>query len=118
MKKFFDRLRCWLIKKLGGYTEQFTPIPHRRMEVIPVMEMKPQMLQATTSVEPMPGREHDLERYCKDQLTQILVQKLQESGFILWQRQDDMFEQEVKVRAVLYAVNANDLRERFPSWEG
>lgn len=118
MKKFFDRLRCWLIKKLGGYTEQFTPILHRRMEVIPVMETKPQMLQAVTRVVPMPGRERDLERCCKDQLTQILVQKLQESGFILWQRQDDMFEQEVKVRAVLYAVNANDLRERFPSWEG
>lgn len=25
MKKFFNRVRCWLIKKLGGYTEQFPP---------------------------------------------------------------------------------------------
>ena len=118
MRKILDRLRRWLIKKLGGYTEQFTPVVHRRIEVIPVMEMKPQMLQAVTRVVPMPGRERDLERCCKDQLTQILVQKLQESGFILWQRQDDMFERKVKVRAVLYAVSANDLHERFPGWEG
>lgn len=26
MKKFFDKIRRWLIKKLGGYTEQFPPI--------------------------------------------------------------------------------------------
>lgn len=118
MKKVLDRLRRWLIEKLGGYTEQFTPVAHRRMEVIPVMEMKPQMIQAVTSVAPMPGREFDLERCCKYQLIQTLVQKLQESGFILWQRQDDMFEQKVKVQAVLYVVNANDLHERFPYWEG
>ena len=26
MKKFFDKIRRWLIKKLGGYTEQFPPL--------------------------------------------------------------------------------------------
>lgn len=118
MRKILDRLRRWMIKKLGGYTEQFANALHIRTEIVPVMEMKPQRLQAEAIVVPMQGREHDLERCCKDQLTRILVQKLQESGLILWQRQDDMFEQKVKVRAVLYAVSANDLHERFPGWEG
>lgn len=118
MKKVLDRLRRWLIEKLGGYTEQFAPIAHRRQEIVPVMEMKPQLLQAVTSVAPIPGRELDIERCCKYQLIQTLVKQLQESGFIMWQRQDDIFEREVKVRAVLYVVDANDLHKRFPYWEG
>ncbi len=39
------------------------------------------------------------------------------SGLIMWQRQDNILEQKVKVRAVLYVVDANDLHERFPYWE-
>jgi len=30
LKKFFNRVRCWLIKKLGGYTE---PLPTTPVEV-------------------------------------------------------------------------------------
>ena len=39
------------------------------------------------------------------------------SGLIMWQRQDNILGQKVKVRAVLYVVDANDLHERFPYWE-
>ena len=46
----------------------------------------------------------------------LLVRELYESGFILWERQDDFMAQKVNVRATLRVVNANDLMPRFRCW--
>lgn len=114
MKKFFDRLRRWLIKKLGGYTEQFTPI---QREIGRTETIHPQKVQAQISVERTDiERSFEFERYCKNRVLELLLQELYQSDFILWERQDNVYEQKVNVRATLRVVNANDLRPSFQRW--
>lgn len=114
MKKIFDRLRRWLIKKLGGYTEQFTPIQRGIMRTadVPVQKMQAQISVA------MPGPDSivDFKRYCEHSVMERLMQELYQSGFILWERQDDVIERKVNMRATLRVVNANNLRPRFQCW--
>ncbi|NCE63052.1 hypothetical protein D1159_00300 [Pseudoflavonifractor sp. 524-17] len=111
MKKFFDRLRRWLIKKLGEYTEQFTPI-QRQIEWTETE--KPQKVQAQISVAmPSPDSAIDFRQYCEEQVLYILMRELYQSGFILWESQNDEIMQKVNVRATLRVVNANDLTPRF-----
>ncbi|MBD5098155.1 MAG: hypothetical protein HDT35_01125 [Clostridiales bacterium] len=113
MKKFFDRLRRWLIKKQGGYTEQFTPI---RREITRTADVPLQKVQAQISVQPPDaGSPFGFERYCKSRLLELLLQELYQSGFILWESQNDIYEQKVNVRATLRVVNANDM-PRTSSW--
>ncbi len=111
MKKIFTRLRHWLIKKLGGYTEQFTPIQRQSTRTVNVPTQK---VQVQTSVG---ARELDstidFKRYCEKRMLDRLVQSLYQSGLILWERQDDIFEQKVNMRATLYVVNAEDLKPEF-----
>lgn len=114
MEKFFSHLRRWLIKKLGGYTEQFTPI---QREIGWAETVHPQKIQAQISVPvPGPGSAIDFERYCKNRMLERLLQELYQSGFILWERQDDIFEQKVNMRATLRVVDANDLEPHFQRW--
>ena len=115
MKKFFDRLRRWLIKKLGGYTEQFAPTREIvRSENVPVLrseEVPLQKLQAEISIaRPGPDSAVDFKRYCEHRVMERLMQEIYQSGFILWESQYDIITQRVNVRATLRVVNANDLR--------
>lgn len=106
MKKFFDRMRRWMIKKLGGYTEQFTPIQPQitQMENVLVQEV-----QAKISIDAsMLCSTIDFKRCCKDRVLGLLMWKLDQSGSILWERQDDFTAQKVNMRAMLRVVNAND----------
>ena len=82
MKKLLDRLRRWLIKKLGGYTEQFTPI---RRQITPFANVPVQKVQAQISiVVPTLESAVDFKRYCEDQVLDLLMRELYQSGFILW----------------------------------
>lgn len=114
MKQFFDCLRRWLIKKLGGYTEQFKPI---QRQIAPVANVQVQNVMAHITVDtPPPGSEVEFKRYCEDRMLGLLMQELYKSGFILWEsweRQDDIFTQKVNMRATLRVVNANDLMPHF-----
>lgn len=111
MKKFFTRLRHWLIKKLGGYTEQFTPIQRK---ITPIANVPVQKVQAQISVAaPGPNSALDFKRYCEGKVLDLLVRELYKSGFILWESQNDIITQKVNVRATLRVVNANDLTPRF-----
>lgn len=114
MKKFFDHLRRWLIKKLGGYTKQFTPI---QRQIERTAEVPVQKVQAQISVDvPGPDGAVDFKRYCEGKVLDLLMQELYQSGFILWERKDDFIAQKVNVRATLRVVNANDLTPRFRCW--
>lgn len=115
MKKFFDRLRRWLIKKLGGYTEQYTPI---RREVVREPSVETHKLVAQTSVRAvdLAGGAIDYKRYCESVLLDRIVGDLQQSGFILWESSEDIFRQEVNVRATVYVADANDLMPRVKRW--
>lgn len=111
MKNFFMRMRHWLIKKLGGYTEQFTPL-HRQIQWTETVHL--QKVRAQISVPmPKPDSAIDFKRYCEDQVLYILMRELYQSGFILWESQNDALTQKVNVRATLRVVNANDLQKYF-----
>lgn len=116
MKKFFDRLRRWLIKKLGGYTEQFPPLQRQitRTADVPVQKVQAQI--SVTAPGPEPGRDIDFKRYCEDQVMGILARELYKSGFIQWESENDICMRKVNVRATLRVVNANDLTPRFQCW--
>lgn len=114
MKKFFDHLRRWLIKKLGGYTEQFTPI---QRQIERTAEVPVQKVQAQISIpEPGPDGAVDFKRYCESQVLDLLVGELYKTGFIMWESQNDPITRKVNVRATLRVVNANDLTPRFRCW--
>ena len=113
MKKFFERLRCWLIKKLGGYTEQFTPIQPQRIRQVDVQTQK---LQAQMSIQAPPSSEIDFEKFCKKRVIERLVQELEESPYIQWESQYNIFEQQMNVRATVHLVNAEYMGQRFTAW--
>jgi len=114
MKKILTRIRHWLIKKLGGYTEQFTPI---QRQIQWTENVQPQKVQAQISISP-PGPDSaiDFKRYCENRVLDLLVKELYQSGFILWESENDPFTQKVNVRAMLRVMNANDLRPTIRRW--
>ena len=112
----FERLRRWLIKKLGGYTEQFTPI---QPQIIRQVDVQMQTVQAKISVA-APGADSvtDFKPYCENVVMQLLLKKLYDSGFILWESEYDKNTQKVNVRATLRVVNENDLKPYFLLLDG
>ena len=115
MKKFFDRLRRWLIKKLGGYTEQYTPI---RREIVRERSVKTHKLVAQTTVraDELDGGAIDFKRYCESAMLNRIVGDLRQSGLILWESSEDIFRREVNVRATVYVVDANDMMPYTKTW--
>lgn len=115
MKKFFDRLRRWLIKKLGGYTERYTPI---RRDIVRERSVKTHTLVAKTTVraEDLAGGAIDYKQYCESVLLDRIVVDLQQSGLILWESSEDIFRQEVNVRATVYVADANDMMPYTKCW--
>lgn len=114
MKKIFDRLRRWLIKKLGGYTEQLTPI---RREVAQTTDVPTEKIQVQISVERRDlCNGVDIKQFCENRLMEMLMQKIKESGFIRWESWFDISESKVNARATIVAANANSLRPIVLYW--
>lgn len=105
MKEIFERLRRGMIKKLGGYTEQFPPL---QPQIIRQVDVQTQRLQAQISIAaPPPGVSAiDFNQHCKRQVTERLVQHLEESEYIRWESEYKEPEQTMNVRATLFVVNA------------
>lgn len=103
MKKFFDRLRRWLIKKLGGYTEQRQAVQIVRWDSVPQHRFVEEM-----SVEARLGGAIDYKRYCETQLLERLMQSINQSGLVLWESNVDTVRQEMNVRATVCVIRAND----------
>lgn len=116
MKKVLDRLRRWLINKLGGYTEPPAPI---KQQIVRYTAAKTHKLTAKASIAMSPSRVIDFKRYCESQLLDRITWELYNSGFILWERQEDVFERKVNVQATVYVADANELTPYKPSycWE-
>jgi len=113
MKKVLTRLRHWLIKKLGGYTEQF-PIQRKITRTVNVPTQKVQVQASVGAHEPHSSI--DLKRCYEKRMLEQIMQALYQSDFIFWERQDDIFEQKVNMRATLYVVKAEDLEPQFQYW--
>ena len=108
MKQIFDRLRRWLIKKLGGYTERFTPM---QRQIEHTKYIQPQRVQAQISISPPgPASEFSFKEYCESSLLNQLVRELYQSDFIMWESENEKYAGKVTVRATLYVVAADDLK--------
>lgn len=116
MKKLFDRLRRWLIKKLGGYTEQLTPIRREiaRKTDVQTQEIKVQInfeRQETDGVE-------ELKQFCENRLMEMMMQKIKDSGFIKWESGVGIFGKKVNASATIVVADANSLKRYLQCWVG
>lgn len=103
MKRIFDSLRRWLIKKLGGYTEQ-----RQMVQVVPWNSVPQHRFVEEMSVYVRTESELDYKRYCENQLLERLMQSINQSGLVLWESSEDIFRQEMNVRATVCVIRAND----------
>lgn len=103
MKKFFDRLRCWMIKKLGGYTEQ-----RQMVQIVQRKNVQTYRLVEEMSIGPREDGAVDIKRYCENRLLERIVQDLYQSGLVLWESNLDPIRQEMNVRATVCVISAND----------
>lgn len=111
MKKLFDRLRRWLIKKLGGYTEQLTPI---RREIARKTDVQTQEIQVRISFERQEtDGEEELKQFCENRLMEMMMQKIKDSGFIKWESGVSIFGDKVSASATIVIANAKSLK-RYP----
>lgn len=114
MKKTFDRLRRWLIKKLGGYTEQFTPV---RKEITRLPDAKAKKVQIQIiELRPALERHIDIGEYLKRRAIESVAQFLEENGYIKWERTSDIEKCAVIFRATLWAVSVEELEPRHEAW--
>lgn len=111
MKKIFDRLRRWLIKKLGGYTEQLTPIRH---EVTRLPDVKAQKVQVQVIGSGLTLHGHsDIREYLKSRAIESIARFLEENGYIKWERTDDIEKYSLVFRATIWAVRPEELEPRY-----
>ena len=114
MKKIFDRLRRWLIKKLGGYTEQFTPVRHK---VIRLPDARAKKVQVQVIVYGPALYGHiDIEKYLKKRAIESIVRCLEENGYIKWEKTDDIEKCSLVFRATIWVVSPENLEPSYQSW--
>ena len=114
MKEFFDRLRRWLIKNLGGYTEQFTPVRH---EVTRLPDARAQKVRVQViEYGPALYGHINIEKYLKRRAIESIVRCLEENGYIKWERTDDIEKCSLVFRATIWAVRPEELETRFEAW--
>ncbi len=114
MKKIFDRLRRWLIKKLGGYTEQYTPV---REKTIRLPDARAEKVQVQIiEHRPMLYGHVEPEKYLKGRAIESIVRFLEENGCIKWERTNSIEECAILFRATLWVVKPENLEPCFQSW--
>lgn len=114
MKKFFNRLRRWLIKKLGGYTEQFTPV---RKEITRLPDAKAQKVQVQIIEHRHMMTGHiDLGEYLKSRAIESIARFLEENGYIEWERTEDIEKCAIVLRATIWAVKPEELEPSYQAW--
>lgn len=65
--------------------------------------------QTTVRAYELDGGAIDFKRYCESALLDRIVGDLQQSGLILWESNEDIYRQEVNVRATVYVADVNDM---------
>lgn len=114
MKKFFDHLRRWLIKKLGGYTEQFTPV-RKEITRLPDARAKKVQVQVIESAPALYGH-IDFGEYLKSRAIESIARFLEENGYIKWERTEDIEKCAIIFRATLWAISPEELEPSYQVW--
>ena len=114
MKEFFDRLRRWLIKKLGGYTEQFTPV-RKEITRLPDARAKKVQVQVIEYGPTLYGHSN-IGEYLKRRAIESIVRCLEGNGYIKWERTDDIEKCSLVFRATIWAVRPEELETNYQEW--
>ena len=104
MKSPLSRLRRRLIRKLGGYTDPGPMLRADPMMALPITKTICPM-EKFWAEERMIGADPRVEECCKYRVLQRLVETLDQSGFICWEKAYDDYHQVAMLRATLMAVD-------------
>lgn len=100
MKKIWDKIRKWLIKKLGGYTSQYVT------EIVRPM-IQPTMISAVENIDRRMEREYP--NYLEDikwGLIQKLAREMYDNGSVYFERCEQPFDiaDEETMRATVFVI--------------
>lgn len=101
LKQLLNRLRIWMILKLGGCLD-----PGPVIRLIDKKEFPIEKFFAETKM--LPTRDPHVERACKYEALIRLMETVDQSEFIRWEIVHSKFNSEVIIRATMLLVNAND----------
>lgn len=101
LKQLLNRLRIWMILKLGGYLD-----PGPTIRLIEKKELPIENFSAEVKI--LPTRDPNVELACKYEALRRLMETVDQSGFIRWEIVHSKFNPEVIIRATMLLVNAND----------
>lgn len=108
MKDFLNRIRCWLIKKLGGYTDQVrqeVPVHYHN-----AYQLYPAHLQKEARVLDYSGRgvcPREQDRMSTKLATELTAELIR-GGFIRVRCANDPISCELIYRAELYVIHPTD----------
>ncbi len=110
MKNLILKIQHWLIKKLGGYTEQY--VENRRIVAYPSHQFNPIILRTEMRIahHMMFPSMSEQERYSffKQKLIQQIAEKIVEDDLTLVSCTDDVPKGERMYRAELYLIHPHD----------
>lgn len=99
------RLRHWLIKKLGGFTEQYTI---SRFNVNQV-EIKPEIIRIEMSAHVwQPISEQEMVECVKTKICNDIASELMKNDFVVLERKDDLRRYDRIYRGTVAVFNAKD----------
>ena len=108
MKKIFNKIRCWLIKKLGGYTEQVrqeVPVHyHNAYQLYPAHLQKEERVLDYSGRGVYPREQDQMPRKLAAELTAELIR----GGFIRVRCANDPISSELIYRAEIYVIHPTD----------
>lgn len=111
MKNLILKIRHWLIKKLGGYTEQH--VENRRITAYPSYQIKPVILRTEMRISHYmmfsDMTEQERYDYFKQRLIQQIAEKIVEDDLTLVSCTDDVPRGERMYRAELYLIHPHDV---------
>lgn len=102
MRKLLERLRLWLIRKLGGYTVEYSQTIH------PVKaDISYRILQATCRLDDWERTKMqvpELVWYGKNRLCEALANELVASDAVIVESREDLFRDELELRARVFVL--------------
>lgn len=94
MKKLLNKFRRWLIKKLGGYTEQYLS-PYDNHIVI----------EESCNIDYFEYKDPEYESYCKKHLVYKLADKLYDEGYITL-KEDKLYRYSANAKIIVASIEA------------
>lgn len=102
VKKLLERLRCWMIRKLGGYTVEYSQTIH------PIKaDISYRILQATSRMgnwERATTQTQELVRLARRYMCEELAEELLNSDEVIFEATDDPVQNALLIRARLFVV--------------